>query len=71
MFELKYDKTPKVVIHFNDSRETMYYKLVGPKESFQKQIKSLVSEKNERGRVSPYKKIELFWPHPLFQVCYF
>lgn len=67
MFELKYDKTPMVVIHFNDSRETMYYKLVGPKESFQEQINSLVSEKNERGRVSPYKKIELFLPHPLFQ----
>lgn len=71
MFELKYDKTPMVGIHFNDSRETMYCKLVGPKESFLEQITSLVSEKNERGRVSPYKKIELFWPHPLFQVCYF
>ena len=69
IFELKYDKTPMVVIHFKDSRKSMRYKLAGPKESFLMQITNLVFEKNDPGRVSSFRKIELFWPHPLFQVC--
>ena len=71
IFELKYDKTPMVVIHFKDSREPLHYKLVGSKESFLEQITNLVTQENDRGRVSTFRKIELFWPHPLFQVCQF
>ena len=69
IFELKYDKTPMVVIHFKDSPEPFCYKLVGPRDSFLKQITSLVTEKNDCGRVSTFRKIELLLPHPLFQVC--
>lgn len=60
-----------VVIHFKDSREPLHYKLVGSKESFLGQLTNLVTEENDRGRVSTFRKIELFWPHPLFQVCQF
>ena len=69
IFEFKHDETPMVVMHLKDSLEPLRYNLVGPKESFLMQITNLVSEKNGRGRVSSFRKIELFWPHPLLQVC--
>ena len=69
--ELKYDKTPKVVIHFKDSRQPIPYNLGDSKESFPKQITDLVTEENDRERVSNFRKIELFWPHPLLEVCQF
>ena len=71
IFELKYGEKPMIGIHFkdnDDSREPMYYELAGSKETYVQQITNFVAPKKDRGKVSPYKKIELFWPHPLFQV---
>ena len=79
IFELKYGEKPMIGLHFKDndgSRDPVYYELTGPKENYEKQIKSFAGQKKDRGKVSPYKKVELFWPHPLLQVynlafCYF
>lgn len=71
IFELKYGEKPMICLHFKDndgSRDPMYYKLTGPKETYEQQITNLVGHKKDRGKGSPYKKVELFWPHPLFQV---
>ena len=70
IFELKYGRTPTISAHLKDSREPVCYKLVGSKETYAEQIKNFVGLKKDRGTESPYKKIELFWPHPLFQVIF-
>ena len=38
-------------------------------KTYQEQIKEFVSAKSDREK-TPYKKVELFWPHPLFKVIY-
>ena len=38
-----------------------------PEENYIAQISRFVSLKNDRDN-TPYKKIELFWPHPLLKV---
>lgn len=59
-------------VHFKDSgtetREPMFQELVTDGgETYKQQIKNFVSL--EKGRENaPYKKIELFLPHPLFKV---
>ncbi len=71
IFELKYGEKPMIGLHFKDndgSRDPMYCELIGSKETYEQQISSLTGQKKDRGKVSPYKKVELFWPHPLFQV---
>ncbi|KAL9963754.1 hypothetical protein ACROYT_G027290 [Oculina patagonica] len=70
IFELKYGEKPMIGLHFKDndgSRDPMYYELTGSKETYEQQITNLAGQKKGRGKVSPYKKVELFWPHPLFQ----
>lgn len=71
IFELKYGEKPKVGLHFkghNDPRDPMYVELTGPKETYEQQIRNLVGRKKDQGKVSLFKKVELFWPHPLFEV---
>ena len=71
IFELKYGEKPMIGLHFKEndgSRDPVYYELTGPKETYEQQITNLTGQKKNRGKVSPYKKVELFWPHPLFQV---
>ena len=70
--ELKYGEKPKIVVHFKDSgtetRVPMFLDLVTDgKKTYQEQIKEFVSAKSDREK-APYKKVELFWPHPLFKV---
>ena len=70
--ELKYGEKPKIGVHFKDSgtetREPMFIDFVTDgKKNYQEQIKEYVSAKNNREKI-PYKKVELFWPHPLFKV---
>ena len=70
--ELKYGEKPGIGIHFKDgageTREHIYQELGHSSVSYKEEIKDFVNEKDERDKGSPYKKIELFWPHPLFQV---
>ncbi len=71
IFELKYGEKPMIGLHFKDndgSRDPMYYELTGSKVTYEQQITNLTGQKKARGKVSPFKKVELFWPHPLFQV---
>ncbi len=71
IFELKYGEKPMIGLHFKSnegSRDPMYYELTGSKETYEQQITNLAGQKKGRGKVSPYKKVEIFWPHPLFQV---
>ena len=70
--ELKYGKKPRIVAHCKDSctetREPMSLELVTDGEkTYQEQINEFVSVKSDREK-APYKKVELFWPHPLFKV---
>ena len=72
--ELKYGEKPRIVAHFKDScpetREPMSVEFVTDEEkTYQEQLEEFVSAKNDREK-TPYKKVELFWPHPLFKVIY-
>lgn len=67
IFELKYGTSPKIRIHFNDSRKPVYNELDDSKENILTQLTNLVTGNNDREKVSPYKKVELFWPHCLFK----
>ena len=70
--ELKYGDKPKIGVHFKDSdsksREPKFHEFVTHgKESFLEQIEQFVSLRRDREK-TPYKKVELFWPHPLLKV---
>ena len=70
--ELKYGETPMICVHFKDemahSRDPETYKLSPqPEESYKDQIAKFAYSRNDRD-MTPYKKIELFWPHPLLKV---
>ena len=72
--ELKYGEKPQIGLHFKDSgtetREPCFFEIVTDgKKSYQEQIAKFVGAKGDRERI-PYKKVELFWPHPLFKVIY-
>lgn len=72
--ELKYGEKPKIGVHFKDTgtetREPKFIELVsGGEETYKEQIEKFVHLKDDREK-TPYKKIELFWPHPLFKVTY-
>jgi len=67
---LKYGEKPGIRRHFKDrageTGEPIYQELG---QSYKKEIKRLVNlEEEKRAEGSPYKRIELFWPHPLFKV---
>ena len=70
--ELKYGEKPGIGIHFKDgageSREPIYQELSHSAVTYKKEIEDFLHLKDGRDKGSPYKKIELFWPHPLFQV---
>lgn len=71
--ELKYGEKPKIGVHFKDTgtetREPKFHELVTDgEETYKEQIEKFVHLKNEDREKKPYKKIELFWPHPLFKV---
>ena len=70
--ELKYGEKPRIGVHFKDSetksREPMYHEFVAHgKETFLEQIEQFVSLRSNREK-TPYKKVELFLPHPLLKV---
>ena len=70
--ELKYGEKPKIGVHFKnsgtESREPMFHEFVTHgKEAFLEQVEQFVSLRSNREK-TPYKKVELFWPHPLLQV---
>ena len=59
-------------VHFKDdgtqTRDPEKYELnESPDENYTAQISRFVSLKTDRDK-TPYKKIELFWPHPLLKV---
>ena len=70
--ELKYGDKPRIGVHFKDSdaesRKPMYHEFVAHgKETFSEQIEQFVSLRRNREK-KPYKKVELFLPHPLLKV---
>ena len=72
--ELKYGEKRRIVAHFKDccteTRKPMSFEFVTDGEkTYQEQIREFVSAKSDREK-TPYKKVELFWPHPLFKVIY-
>lgn len=72
--ELKYGEKPAIGVHFKDgsgdTREPFYQELGHSSATYKEEIEEFLYLKNERERGSPYKKIELFWPHPLFKVTF-
>ena len=48
--------------------EPIYRELGNSSRSFKEEIQEFVHLKDKREEGSPYKKIELFWPHELFKV---
>jgi len=72
--ELKYGEKPKIGVHFKDSdtetREPKFHEFVTRgEETYQDQIRKFVSLRTDREK-TPYKKVGLFWPHPLLEVIY-
>ena len=70
--ELKYGVKRAICIHFKENGThtpaPMTHELVdSAEETYQQQIKNFVNLKKDREK-TPYKKIELFLPHPLLQV---
>ncbi|KAL9963737.1 hypothetical protein ACROYT_G027271 [Oculina patagonica] len=69
--ELKYGEKPAIGVHYKDgsgeTRKPFYKELGYSSATCKEEIEGFVQEKNEREKGSPYKKIELFWPHPLFK----
>jgi len=71
---LKYGEKPKIGVHFKasgtESSEPMFQEFVTHgKETYQALIEKFVSLRSNREK-TPYKKVELFWPHPLLKVIY-
>ncbi|XP_078380423.1 uncharacterized protein LOC144663376 [Oculina patagonica] len=68
--ELKYGEKPAIRVHFKDggekTREPFYRELGHSSETYKEEIEGFVHLKDDREKGS-YKKIELFWPHPLFK----
>ena len=70
--ELKYGEKKMINVHFKDdgtqTRDPEKYELnESPDENYTAQISRFVSLKTDRDK-TPYKKIEMFWPHPLLKV---
>ena len=75
IFELKYAAQCSMTIHFKNKDPvtgltTKSFKLKEEKgrKSVLDQISKYVNKSNDRKKVNPYEKVELFWPHPLLQV---
>ena len=73
--ELKYGEQCSVIIHLKDNDPvtglpTKRFRLKDEKgkKSVLDQISEYVHRKTDREKEIPYKKVELFWPHPLLQV---
>ena len=70
--ELKYGIKPTIRAHYQEkgtrSRDPATYELVdSAEETYQQQINRFVNLREDRDK-RPYKKIELFLPHPLLKV---
>ncbi|KAL9963746.1 hypothetical protein ACROYT_G027280 [Oculina patagonica] len=69
--ELKYGETPAIRVHFKDgsgeTREPFYQELGHSSATYKQEIEGFLYLRDEREKGSPYQKIELFWPHPLFK----
>ena len=70
--ELKYGEKRKIGVHFKDSgtdtHAPLFHEFVTDGgQTYQEQIEKFVSLKSNREK-TPYKKVELFWPHPLLKV---
>ena len=70
--ELKYGEKLKIGVHFKQTgagiRQPMFQELVTDgRETYKEQIEKFVGPPSGREK-SPYSKIELFFPHPLFKV---
>ena len=70
--ELKYGVKPTIHVHFKDNgtqtRYSMMHELLeNTEQTYQEQIDNFVNLKKDRDK-APYKKIELFFPHPLLKV---
>lgn len=78
--ELKFGDERKIVAHFKDKdpvtglprKEILLQKpstgSTRAQQSYLQQISPFVHVKSEREKGSPYKRIELFWPHSLLEV---
>lgn len=74
--ELKYGEERKIVAHYkNKDPETGHPTKTIPlkegessEQSYLQQIAPYVHVINDREKGSDFKKIELFWPHPLLKV---
>ena len=72
IWELKYGEKPSIRVHFKDVRgvtpEPRYKELDDSSVTCKEKIERFLASKFEREKGSPYKKIELFWRHPLLKV---
>lgn len=73
--ELKYGEEKRIVAHYKNEdpktgQTTKEILLNQPKEgqSYLAQLSPYLHIKDDRQRGSPFKKIELFWPHELLKV---
>ena len=76
--ELKFGEERRIVAHFKDkdpetgqsTKEITLEKTASEssEQSYLEQISPYVHVKTERDEGSPFRKIELFWPHSLLQV---
>ena len=73
--ELKYDEKRSVTVHFKDKdpvtgHTTKSFLLKDEKgeKPYLDPISEYVHMKTDREKETPYKKVELFWPHPLLKV---
>ena len=74
--ELRYGDEPRMVAHFKDKDpetglpvKEVPLKAAPSEQSYLEQISPYVHVKSDREKGSVYKKVELFWPHQLLEVC--
>ena len=69
--ELKYGEKPMVGVHYKPNGtktpEPAFHELNDGSKTYKEQIEKFVYVKEDREK-TPYEKIELFFPHPLFKV---
>ena len=69
--ELKYGEKPIVGVHYKTNGTKTpapaFHELNDGNKTYKEQIEKFVYVKEDREK-TPYEKIELFFPHPLFKV---
>ena len=68
--ELKYGRERRIKVHFKEEGRHPEMKNLDDSSSYMDQISEFVHVKSAglRERAQQYKKVELFWPHPLLKV---